>query len=234
MKAVDLYLRVREREGRLFPDDLASALPHLPSDHPLAGEWQVRAESCERLKRYQARSSRPLTILDLGCGNGWLSQQLARLPGSRVFGLDRNPLELAQAVRLFRGSNLAFLLADISSPPFLRQAFDVIVLASVIQYIPVLPALILGLRPLLKPGGEIHLLDSPIYRPGDLLAARERTRSYYADLGLPEMAAHYFHHPISSLEPFSPRWLYHPESWRARLGRRRGQAVPPFPWVCLR
>jgi hypothetical protein len=48
------------------------------------------------------------------------------------------------------------------------------------------------------------------------------------------MAGHYFHHSTSSLEPFSPRWLYRPEGWRARLAQKLGQVVSPFPWVSLR
>jgi SAM-dependent methyltransferase len=234
MNPVDLYLSVREKEGRLYPDDLAARLPDLPPEHPLSGEWRARAASCEWLKRYLARSSQPLAILELGCGNGWLSNQLAGIPSTWVCGLDRNPLELAQAVRLFAGSNLVFLEADISSLPFSLRSFDVILLASVIQYIADLPALILRLKPLLKPGGEIHLLDSPLYRPGELLSARQRSRSYYASLGIPEMAGHYFHHPVSALEPFSAHWLYRPDSLKARLARRFGEAVSPFPWVCLR
>lgn len=234
MNPVDLYLSVREKEGRLFPDELAARLPDLPAKHPLADEWRARAASCERLKRYLARASRPLAILDLGCGNGWLSNRLASLPSACVCGLDRNPLELAQAARLFAGPNLAFLEAEVSCLPFSNTSFDVIILASVIQYFPDLPVLILSLKPLLKPGGEIHLLDSPLYRPGELHSARLRSHSYYASLGFPEMAGHYFHHLTASLEPFSPRWLYRPQSLRARLARRLGQACPPFPWVCLR
>ena len=234
MNWVDLYLSVREKEGRLYPDDLAARLPHLPPNHPLADEWRARAASSDRLRRYLTRSSRPLAILELGCGNGWLSHQLARIPSAWVCGLDRNPLELAQAARLFTGPNLTFLETDISNLPFSRRSFDVILLASVIQYIPDLPALILDLQPVLKPGGEIHLLDSPLYEPGELLSARQRTRSYYDSLGFSEMAGHYFHHPVSSLDPFSPHWLYRPDSLMARLAHRFGQAVSPFPWICLR
>jgi ubiquinone/menaquinone biosynthesis C-methylase UbiE len=186
------------------------------------------------LERYLVRQAQPLSILDLGCGNGWLSHRLAGVPSARVCGVDRNPVELAQASRLFKAPNLAFLQGEISCLPFDRHSFDVIVLASVIQYIPDLPLLILALHPLLQPGGEIHLLDSPLYQPWEVPAARQRTRSYYEALGFSEMAGHYFHHAAASLDPFSPRWLYRPESWQARLARRLGQPVSPFPWVCLR
>lgn len=234
MNQVELYLKVRLKEGRLYPDEVAERLPMLPDDHPLAQEWRVRSASCKRLVHYLARLEQPLTILDLGCGNGWLSSQLAYLPGTRVFGIDRNTFELAQAVRLFSRSNLIFLDADIFNAPFMRQFFDVIVIASVIQYFPDLLTLLRALQQLIKPGGEIHLLDSPLYKPEQLQSARQRTRLYYDSLGFPEMAEHYYHHTFNELDEFSPHWLYQSNDLEARLARFVGRAVSPFPWVCLR
>ncbi|MEO0778241.1 MAG: hypothetical protein AAF146_16860, partial [Bacteroidota bacterium] len=34
-----LYLQVREREGRLYPDGLVRQLPQLPTQHPHHREW---------------------------------------------------------------------------------------------------------------------------------------------------------------------------------------------------
>lgn len=233
MISPELYLSVRAKEGRLYPDEIAARLPQVPPNHPLAQEWQARADSCLRLKRYLARLRRPLAILELGCGNGWLSSQLAKLPEAWVCGLDFYSPELTQAVRLFSSPNLMFLAADIFSAPFRRPTFDVIVLASVIQYFPDLAALLHALLPLLKPGGEIHLLDSPLYRSSDITAARQRTQAYFMALGYPHMAELYFHHLLSDLQEFSARCLYRPNSLRIRLKRGIGRAVSPFPWICL-
>jgi SAM-dependent methyltransferase len=234
MNPVNLYLSVREKEGRLYTDRDLIELPYLPRDHPLAQEWQARAVSSRMLKQHLARRGRPLTILELGCGNGWLSGQLASIPETRLWGLDLYSHELVQAARLFTEPDLMFLAADIFSAPFPRSAFDVIVLASVIQYFPDLPALLADLRPLLKPMGEIHLIDSPLYEDNDLPAARLRTHIYYVSLGFPEMAEHYFHHPVSALDGSSPTWLYRPEKLRNRLIRRVAGIGSPFPWICLR
>ena len=87
--AADLYLRVREREGRLYTDDIASHLPDFPSDHPLKSEWLARASSARRLLKYLRRLPRSLDVLDVGCGNGWLSHLVAGVEGTRVWGLDR-------------------------------------------------------------------------------------------------------------------------------------------------
>jgi len=186
----DLYLRVREKEGRLYSDDITARLPNISTDHPLRDEWQARADSLRRLLRYLGRLPQPLSILELGCGNGWLSGKIGLLPGVRVWGLDRMGIELTQAARLFKADKVAFLSADIFMPPFVPGSFDIIILASVIQYFPDLPALIRSVYPLLAPQGEIHLLDSPLYTEAQIASAQARTLDHYAALGFPEMTDH--------------------------------------------
>ncbi len=233
MSASTLYLRVREKEGRIYPDEIAAHLPEVPPDHPLRDEWRVRARSMERLSAYTARLPRPCRVLELGCGNGWLSHRLAAVPGVQVWGLDRASTELSQAARVFAASNLAFLTADIFQPPFVPASFNIIVVASVIQYFPDLRPLIRGLRKLLAKRGEVHIIDSPLYEEQDLAAARERTEAYYAGLGFAQMAEQYFHHTPGELDEFSPRWLYRPGSIEARISRALGQGGLPFPWISI-
>lgn len=230
----DLYIRVREKEGRLYTDDIVRYLPSFPSSHPLTEEWKARAASAKRLCRYLARLPRPLTILDLGCGNGWLSNHLTE-SGHQVMGLDQNQFELKQAARVFRNnSNLLFLEADIFSSPFENPSFDIIILASSIQYFSDLPVLFKTLCNFLKPNGEIHVMDSPLYRDEDVKSAAQRSREYYADIGFPEMADFYFHHAFSALDTFHPIVLYQPNPGLLRLKHRFRKLDSPFPWVCIR
>jgi SAM-dependent methyltransferase len=229
----DLYLRVRAKEGRLYADDVAAYLPVVSSDHPLRGEWQARADSMRRLLRYLGQLPQPLSILELGCGNGWLSHRISSLRGVSVWGLDRMGIELTQAARLFNTANVSFLSGDIFSPPFLPGSFDIILLASVIQYFPDLPALIRCLFPLLSQKGEIHLLDSPLYSESLLTLARSRTKDHYSLLGFPEMADHYFHHSAGILKHFTPHWRYRPDGWQARISRFLGHVTSPFPWLSI-
>ncbi|NJN44700.1 MAG: class I SAM-dependent methyltransferase [Anaerolineae bacterium] len=92
MNPAELYLRVREKEGRFLSDNLVLQLPNLPAKHPLAKEWRSRSISVSRLVRHLSGYPRPSNILEVGCGNGWLSNQLAHIPGAQVFGLDRKVL----------------------------------------------------------------------------------------------------------------------------------------------
>ena len=229
--AFDIYLRVREKEGRLYPDDVVRRLPFVPEDHPLRGEWQARAASCERLVRYLARAPRHVNILELGCGNGWLANRIASQVEGRVIGLDGNRAELSQAHRVFADQrDLSWIVTDIFCAPFSNRFFDVIVIASAIQYFADLTCLLQTLIPLLTTEGEIHILDSPLYSVEELPVARERSRRYYEELGYPEMTSYYHHHTLAALTAHNPRLLYVPP----RGDRRNPVPDSPFLWVCLR
>ena len=230
------YLQAREREGRLLADDLVAALPELPGRHPLHREWLARADSSRRLLAYVDGLPRPLAILDAGCGNGWLAAAMTRLPGTVVYGLDVNELELRQAQRVFGHlPNLEFVLGDLHLREGSAVSPDLIVLASVIQYVADLPALVVRLGTLMAEGGEIHILDSPLYRSADVPAARERSRQHYAAIGIPELATNYHHHTWESLNRFAPTVLHQPVASAGRLLRRlTGRVESPFPWLRIR
>jgi SAM-dependent methyltransferase len=230
---IDVYLNVRAKEGRLYSDEVVKRLPAVPEDHPLRSEWGARAASSERLVAYLRRSRRPVTILDLGCGNGWLSHRMACSGIASVVGLDRDSPELRQACRVFSSEeSLSWISADVFLAPFASSTFDFIVIASAIQYFADLPCLVIALLPLLAAGGEIHILDSPLYSVEEWPAARERSKHYYERLGFPEMASRYHHHISGVLDAYNPTWLYVPQlEDRARRDQLRDS---PFPWICLR
>ncbi|MDQ3005613.1 MAG: class I SAM-dependent methyltransferase, partial [Chloroflexota bacterium] len=176
----------------------------------------------------------PLSILELGCGNGWLSNLLSKA-GHSVVAMDQNRFELKQAARVFQiNSHLSFFEADIFSAPLILAYFDVIILASVLQYFQDITGLISVLSNYLKPQGEIHILDTPFYLENELGAATLRSRQYYTALGFPEMTDHYFHHDASDLQALHPRILYQPHLWTLRLKQLLGQDDSPFPWVMIK
>ncbi len=226
------YLAAREKEGRLLDDNEARRLPVVPADHRHGDEWRIRGLSCRRLAAY-LRGRRPLRLLDLGCGNGWMSHRLAQSPGVAVDAVDLNPHELEQADRLFGGvEGLTFIHGDVFSSIFEPGRFDAAVLASSVQYFPSLPALIDRLFELLAEGGEIHILDSPFYTEETRAASQARSRDHYRRIGVPAMIEHYHHHLWSDLEPFRPHWLHRPDSLGARLQRRLlRRPLSPFPWA---
>lgn len=232
-----LYISVREKEGRLYPDEVLQYLPEIPARHPLSREWQMRAASLRRLLKYLWAIKKPLQILDLGCGNGWMSRHLAENSTNRVFALDMNEAELAQGARVFKDyPNLTFYYGDIFQDIFPEQRFDMILLASSVQYFPDIKRLVLCLNELLSGNGEIHILDSPFYTAENVEAARERTRTYYRKIGYPEMASKYYHHLLSDITTFNPEMLYNPGSIPRRIRKKISglKSDSPFPWVKIK
>jgi SAM-dependent methyltransferase len=230
------YLRARDREGWLLPDAVVAVLPAVARRNPLEREWRQRADSADRLLTYLRRRRRPVTIVDLGCGNGWLANRMAAVAGAVVVGMDLNAVELDQARRVFGGRrNLRFAAGDIRDGALPVQRPDLVILASVIQYLPAPADLVEALLHLVAPGGEIHVLDSPIYRPADVAGARQRTGQHYARLGVEEMAERYHHHAWDEFGALVYDVLYRPDDPIRRLERRLlRRPRSPFPWIRFR
>ena len=212
-----------------------AVLPDVGHGHPHEREWRQRADSADRLLTYVRRRERPPVIVDLGCGNGWLANRLASVAGSVVAGMDVNTVELEQARRVFTGRpNLRFGVGDILDAALPIEHPDLVVLASVIQYLPDPSTLVATLLGRVAPDGEVHVLDSPIYRPADVAAARRRTRQHYAGVGVAEMADLYHHHTWDELGSLPYDVMYRPDDRRRRLERRLRLPRSPFPWLRFR
>ena len=223
-------------EGRLYSDQIVASLPDIPGAHPLAAEWRSRGDSARRLVRYLRGLPAPLRVVEVGCGNGWLAHAISAIEGSEVVGLDGNGLELSQAARVFDSvPNLRFVFGDATVVGCPLDRPTVIVLASLIQYVPDLAALIARLLGWLEPGGELHLLDSPLYSPDEIAGAQDRSRRYYERVGVPEMVDLYHHHAWPELDGLDFDTLYRPDAVLPRAERlllRRPRS--PFPWVRVR
>jgi ubiquinone/menaquinone biosynthesis C-methylase UbiE len=218
------YIQLRQKEGRIYTDEEVAQLPEIAKSHPHYKEWQVRKKSCERLVSYLQKkqsavsNGQNLKILEVGCGNGWLSHRLSSIQGSKVLGSDINFSELQQAGRVFYNiPNLHFIYYNTESDQFDDKQFDVIVFAASIQYFASLAETMMKTFRLLKPGGEIHIIDSPFYAAAELGAAKQRSFLYYQSIGFPEMANSYFHHSLEGLTAFNHSILYDPHSLSNRF-----------------
>ena len=220
------YIGLRRKENRLFTDEQAALLPFVFKNHPHYHEWKVRARSAARLCSYIKRIKKPLSILEVGCGNGWLSHQLATLPGVTVTGFDINSTELKQAKRVFNMSNLAFTDAN---PLDARsnQSFDLILFAASIQYFSSFRETILTALDHLNECGSIHIVDTHFYSGSQLAAARARTIDYFTHMGFPELCDFYFHHQLEFDKNYSVNIIYDPRRFINRVFRRRDI----FPWI---
>jgi ubiquinone/menaquinone biosynthesis C-methylase UbiE len=230
----NLYLKVRKKENRIYDDKLLRMLPDIKNSHPLVNEWKIRKNSLQKIGTYLKSKSKNLNIMELGCGNGWLTHHLAMIKKSYVIGVDINKHELEQAARVFNNfNNHKFFYADIFADYFELGDFDIIILASSLQYFMDINNLMERLFYLIKREGEIHILDSPIYDPSEILVAQKRTKKYYEKLDCPEMSKYYYHHTIDKLKRYKPVFLYSQkkQSFYSRLFKTIDS---PFPWIMIK
>ncbi len=222
-----MYFASRQKESRIYSDDQVALLPLIEASHIHYDEWQVRKRSASRLFKYLQNKNVPLSILEVGSGNGWLSAKLGELKNSTVTGIDINNVELDQAKKVFSNrANLNFTEGDLESVVFDKK-FDAIIFAASIQYFPFFDQVIRKALSLLNQKGEIHILDSRFYHNKDLEQARLRSQFYYSSIGFGEMAKFYFHHSLDSIKSFPFKLLYNPSNIKNRIFSKRD----PFPWI---
>jgi SAM-dependent methyltransferase len=123
-------------------------------------KWRTVANSAAYLLPYLKPG---MTILDVGCGPGSISIDIARLvPGSHVTGIDvADPLKEARDSAAAIGvTNVEFKVGDIHALDFPDASFDVVHAHQVLQHIsdPVLA--IREMRRVAKPGGIVAARES--------------------------------------------------------------------------
>ena len=229
-----IYIAVRENEKRVYSDKEGKLLPDTSSSNQHKEEWKMRKRSLQRFTNHIQKYDEKLNLLDVGCGNGWFSANIAKQPSLNVYALDINKLELEQASRVFKLDNLKFIYGNISDNIFDESEFDIISLNSSIQYFDDLQELIKRLFYYLSKEGEIHILDSPIYKQNELVGAKERTARYYISNGFPEMVKYYYHHTFDELKNFDYKILYNPKTSVVKLKKIFGVKDSPFPWIRIK
>lgn len=227
----ECYTMWLRKEQRLFSDEQVTKLPSVPRSNPHYREWNSRKYSSKRLIRYLESQKRRLDILEIGCGNGWLSYQMATIPDAKVVGVDINSAELNQAKRVFTyRSNLEFIQGDVLSGILYDRKFDVIVFAASIEYFPSVCRITQFLfQYLLKPQGEVHILDTPLFTFRSLPTARLKTIARFARSGFPEMINYHFHHTLAEMFTLPCKIKYSPKSvlhWPLPY-------LPAYYWICL-
>ncbi len=230
----NLYLKVRKKENRIYEDRFLKILLEINSSHPLYNEWKIRKKSFKKIEAYLKDKNKLLNIMELGCGNGWLTHHLAMIKNSYVIGVDINKQELEQAARVFNNfNNHKFFYADIFADYFELGDFDIIILASSIQYFMNINYLMERLLYLVKRESEIHIIDLPVYSTPEIPNAQKRTRKYYDNIGFPEMSNYYFYHSIEELQKYNPVFLSNrqKQTFHSRFFKNPDT---PFPWIMIK
>jgi ubiquinone/menaquinone biosynthesis C-methylase UbiE len=106
-----------------------------------------------------------MKILDVGCGTGAITADIAKAvgPNGMVLGIDRDEANLAIAIQEHRGiENLRFEKADILTfgiGDTSYGSFDIVTAARTIQWISEPERAIVQMKKATKPGGHVIVLD---------------------------------------------------------------------------
>lgn len=225
------YLQLRAAEGRLYNDEMARLLPKVPQHHAHFREWKLRQRSASILVETIGRE-RPATMIEVGCGNGWLVRYVQRQLGIQILGVDIGLHELKQAVRVDEGKN-TFAQVDILSGALDGLKVDMVLLAASIQYFADIDAVMAVLMKTVRAGGSIHIIDSPFYSATSVLGAKTRSDSYFESYHASGMNGRYFHHQLEQLGRYNFEIVYDPKRPWSRLKKRLGLASPLY-WVKVR
>ena len=174
-----LVLHKRQDKARKYFDELAGKF----------GRSYVPGRSWKALAHTLIILLPPLTVADLGAGEGTLSQLLAK-NARKVIAVDNSPKMVefgSQLARKHGFKNLEYRLGDIEDPPITKNSVDLAILSQALHHAVHPQRAIAAAHRILKRGGRLVILD--------LLSHRfERARELYADhwLGFSEVQLHQF------------------------------------------
>jgi len=134
-----------------------------------AGEiwnWESQAGKlrlARRVKMIGAHLKPGTTILEIGCGAGYFTKELAR-SGADIVGIDVSPelLEIAKANCLT--SNVRYEIQDACALTYSNATFDSVVGSSILHHLEIEPAL-QEISRVLKPGGTIYFTEPNMLNP---------------------------------------------------------------------
>jgi SAM-dependent methyltransferase len=164
------YRHIRYAEGRGSEDpNYYRALPYADLSGANSAAWAMRARTYayfekKILPEFEKRAERPLDILDLGAGNGWMSYRLT-LRGHRACALDIfNDARDGLAAAKHYSEWFPVIEAEFDHLPFSGSSFDLAIYNSSLHYSVDYSATLKEAKRCLRRGGRILILDSPIYR----------------------------------------------------------------------
>jgi ubiquinone/menaquinone biosynthesis C-methylase UbiE/DNA-binding transcriptional ArsR family regulator len=175
--ALKLVLHKRADKAREYFDELAGKF----------GRSYVPGRSWQALAHTLIRLLPPLTVADLGAGEGTLSQLLAE-NAHKVIAVDNSPRMVEFGSKLARKhgfKNLEYRLGDIQDPPIAKGSVDLAIFSQALHHAVRPERAVASAHRILQKNGRIVILD--------LLSHQfEKARELYLDhwLGFSEVQLH--------------------------------------------
>lgn len=172
------YETVRRLEERGSPDSYYyRALPFYDLSGKFSAQWKIRAASFRALERMLINSSYQ-TILDMGAGNGWLSNRLAAL-GHDVAAVDLllNPQDGLGAWRNYE-NQFTPIQSEFNNLPIADNSISIVIFNASFHYSEKYEETLIESLRVLSHDGKIIVMDSPVYhdsKSGEQMVSERRT-----------------------------------------------------------
>jgi SAM-dependent methyltransferase len=180
------YEAIRQKEGRGATNSAYyQTLPFRDLSGKFSAAWRIRARSYQVfrdliLHPFESSSIRPLKIIDLGAGNGWLSNRLAQ-QGHQVAAVDiiTNSYD-GLGTWIYYETTYEPIQAEFDRLPFADAQCDLIIFNASFHYSTNFETTLCESLRVLKPKGQLVILDTPIYHnPSSGLQMVQERESYF-------------------------------------------------------
>ena len=224
------YQRLRLDEGWGSNDDAYyRALPFHDTSGRHTEIWRIRAASYEQLRRVVLpEAGERLRIADLGAGNCWLSWRLAEAGHSvAAIDLSDDPVDGLGAATAYPTADFLRIQTTFDQVPFDDGELDLAIFNGSLHYSTQVHRTLAGARRLIRRGGRIVIMDSPVYRrahSGERMLQERRQdwrERYGPDFGLFPTEGFLTRGRLRRLgAALGVSWRMHslPLGWRWRLG----------------
>lgn len=139
----EIYNLLGDRWYTAYDDPVAL----LRAETKIKWPWVV-----QKIKEIHGTNLKTLRVLDIGCGAGFLSNQLAA-QGLKVFGVDVSEESLAVARRFDLTATVTYKNADAYALPFANQSMDIVTAMDFLEHVEDPERVIAEAARVLRPGG---------------------------------------------------------------------------------
>jgi len=179
------YETVRRLEGRYSAHaSYYRSLPFKDISGRFSADWKIRAASFRALQKILPPHS---IILDLGAGNGWLSNRLT-MDGHDVYAVDLllNSEDGLGAWRYYE-EKFTPIQAEFTKLPIPNDSADIVIFNASLHYAESFEQSLLESLRVLRSNGQLIIMDSPIYSDAKSgYSMLEERRAYFlANYGFP-------------------------------------------------
>lgn len=120
-------------------------------DHPIA---LLRAENALRNPWIASHIPENASVLDIGCGAGLLTNELAKTKSCTIVGIDQSPGALEIARQNDTTQSVLYKQASAEALPFAPATFDVVCAMDLLEHVEKPSMVIMEASRVLKPGGK--------------------------------------------------------------------------------